>query len=238
MDIDLDTLVDNVAEASDDPLDRITTAVLLQEQLAQLGDDLLDHFVKEARDAGCSWAQIGEALGVTRQAAQQRHGGFIDRMLGGLLDGRFRRFTPRAREAVKAAQEAARSRNHDTIGTEHLLLGLYAVGDQAVAAIALGRLGLDAATVDRLVTEREPDGATPVKGHVRFSPGAKKALQGTVQQALALNHNYVGTEHMALALRQVPDGTAARIMEDAGVSYDDLKAQVVISLREVSGGKS
>jgi ATP-dependent Clp protease ATP-binding subunit ClpC len=73
---------------------------------------------------------------------------------------------------------------------------------------------------------------------VRFSPGAKKALQGTVQQALALNHNYVGTEHMALALRQVPDGTAARIMEDAGVSYDDLKAQVVIALREVSGGKS
>ena len=85
--------------------------------------------MKDARDQGCSWNQIGEALGVTRQAAQQRHGGgLLGRLVEGLRAGKFHRFTPRARAAVIAAQTVARGRGHDVIGTEHVLLGLYEDG--------------------------------------------------------------------------------------------------------------
>jgi hypothetical protein len=72
-------------------------AATLKDQVEQLGDELLDHFVKDARDAGCSWTQIGEALGVTRQAAQQRHGGLFGRLVEGLKAGKFQRFTKRDR---------------------------------------------------------------------------------------------------------------------------------------------
>ena len=82
------------------PLHRIEAAATIREQIEQLSYELLDHFVKAARASGCSWTQIGEALGVTRQAAQQRHGG----LLQGLTDGKFKRFTKRARAAVIAAQ--------------------------------------------------------------------------------------------------------------------------------------
>ena len=82
--MDLDELIAAVEETgSDGPLDRVSAAAALKDQIEALGDELLDHFVKEARDQGCSWTQVGEALGVTRQAAQQRHGGLIGRMVRG-----------------------------------------------------------------------------------------------------------------------------------------------------------
>ena len=76
---------------------------------------------------------------MTRQAAQQRHGGLLGRLVAGLTEGRFRRFTPRARAAVIAAQTAARDRRHASIDTEHLLLGLFdatARGNVAVKVLA------------------------------------------------------------------------------------------------------
>ena len=73
--MDLAQLIATVEETADDPLGRIEAAATIREQIERLSDELLDHVVKEARAAGCSWAQIGDALGVTRQAAQQRHGG-------------------------------------------------------------------------------------------------------------------------------------------------------------------
>ena len=79
--MDLQQLIATVEETADEPLGRIEAASTIREQIERLSDELLDHVVKEARAAGCSWAQIGDALGVTRQAAQQRHGGLAVRLL-------------------------------------------------------------------------------------------------------------------------------------------------------------
>src|ERR671918_770998 len=95
--MNLDELIAAVeTSGAEDPLDRLAAAAAIKDQVEALGDELLDHFVKAARDQGCSWTQIGEALGVTRQAAQQRHG----RPVEGLTDGKFPRFTKRARAAL------------------------------------------------------------------------------------------------------------------------------------------
>ena len=124
--MNLNELVAAVEESGDDdPLARVAAAAAVKEEIEALGDELLDHFVKDAREAGCSWTQIGDALGVTRQAAQQRDGGLLGRLVAGLKESKFRRFTLRARAAVIAAQSAARDRRHASIDTEHLLLGLF-----------------------------------------------------------------------------------------------------------------
>ena len=236
MDVSLDQLLAAVQNGGDDPLDQVSAAALLKDQLEHLGDDLLDHFVTRARSDGRSWTQIGEALGVTRQAAQQRHGGLLDRIIGGLTDRRFQRFTPKARSAVVEAQNAARDRKHGTVGTEHLLLGLYAAGDGHLATVALDHLGLDRAAAERLVDARvAPGTAAPVKAHIRFSPRAKKTLELALRHALELGHNYIGTEHIVLALRRVEDGVAAQVMAEAGIGYDDLRAEVLVTLRKITG---
>jgi Clp amino terminal domain, pathogenicity island component len=232
--VDLNQLITAVEDdTSSDPLERVAAAAALKDQIEHIGDELLDHFVKDARDQGCSWTQIGEALGVTRQAAQQRHSGLLGRLLDGLKSGRFKRFTERARTAVIEAQSAARERNHDAIGTEHVLLGL-ARDEASVATLALARCGLDPPTIERLVDERVERGERPVRGHIRFTSPAKKAMELALREALALGHNYIGTEHIVLALRRTDEGLAAQILAEQGVSRDDLRA-AVLDILEAGG---
>jgi ATP-dependent Clp protease ATP-binding subunit ClpA len=229
MDLDLDQLITGVSDVTDSPLDRVSTAALLRDQLEYIGDDLLDHFVNEAREHACSWAQIGEALGVSRQAAQQRHSALADRLVRGVIvdDGTFKRFTPKARTAVTNARAAAEVRRHGFVGTEHVLVGLFAADDDNVAVTALGRLGADRASVERLVDERVAPGDEPVTGDIPFTPRAKQALERTLREALMLGHNYIGTEHIVLALRKVEEGVAAQVLADLGVAYDDLRTTIV-----------
>lgn len=151
---DLDRLITTVADtASDDPLDRLTAAARIRDDLDELAEAVLDHFVEQARQAGFSWSQIGTALGVSKQAAQQRHTATesVARRLLGRISGRrrgrgglFRRFTDRARESVVLAQEEARALNHNYCGTEHILLGLLRLGD-GVALQVLNERGVDEA---------------------------------------------------------------------------------------------
>ena len=227
MDQDLDALIRSVNESAGDALERVSSAALLKDSFEQLGDELLDHFVAEARQAGRSWTHIGEALGVTRQAAQQRHSGLLDRLVSRLSEGRFKRFTPGARTAVVEAQAAARDRRHAHIGTEHVLIGLFAAGDGDLAVRALDRLGADRVSVERLIATRAPRGETPVTGHIPFTPNAKKTLERALREARSLGHSHIGTEHIVLALRQVDEGVAAQVLADAGVTYDDLRTTVL-----------
>lgn len=237
METDLRHLITTVEASADDEIERIAAASALRDELTTIGDQLLDHFVGEARASGRSWTQIGEALGVTRQAAQQRHGGLIDRVVGRLSGGGlFRRFTTPARTAVVMAQEAARDRNHSPIGTGHVLLGLVAAGDDDVAVRALGRLGVDRATVEGLVEARlAPPGRTAVKGHIPFGPDAKAALVEALRESRELGHDHIGSAHLLLALRAVDDGVAAQALEEAGVAQDDLRAAVRELLDAASG---
>jgi ATP-dependent Clp protease ATP-binding subunit ClpA len=110
--------------ASDDPLDRLAAAAEHRQDMVDQLDDVLDHFVHEARDAGCSWTDIGDVLGVSKQAAQQRHRRGPGRGGRGRARGRFARFTPTARRAVLDAHGAARLLGDRAVYTEHVLLGL------------------------------------------------------------------------------------------------------------------
>jgi Clp amino terminal domain, pathogenicity island component len=221
-------LISVVEDGSDTPLDRISAAALLKEQVERLGDDLLDHFVRQARDDGCSWTQIGEALGVTRQAAQQRHSDVAERLMRGIAEGReLKRFTDRARTALLEAQTVAQERRHTYIGTEHLLLGLYAAEDGNLAVRALSELGVSREAVEQGVDERIPRGGAEVSGALPFTPRAQKAVADSVGEALKLGHNYVGTEHMLLALRQIEEGIAAQVLAAQDVSHAALVAKII-----------
>jgi hypothetical protein len=237
---DLAALITEVEQrsSSDEPLDRLAAASLRHDELTDRADELLDHFVQAARGAKCSWAQIGEVLGVTKQAAQQRHGrwqlqNLPDLMRGwrGKRPGLFQRFTPRARNVVVDAQEAARSLGHDHVGTEHILLGILGSPD-SLAAKALGRFDITRAVVLEDIEARVGRGdPTAVPRHVRFDAQAKKALELALREALQLGHNYIGTEHELLGIVRADGGVAAAILRDRGIRPDEVRAAVLAELQ-------
>ena len=228
---DLDRLISAVeSEAlTDQPLDRLAAAARARDELDDLTEALLDHFVEAAREAGCSWSQIGGTIGVSKQAAQQRHTAtesvarrLLSRLPRERRSGRrpllFRRFTPRARSCVVAAQDAARHLGHNYIGTEHVLLGIFSETD-SIAAKALVELGVTGEGVQAKVVEIVGRGQQTVSGHIPFTPRAKKVLELSLREALALGHNYIGTEHILLGLAREEKGVAATILAAQGVDY-------------------
>jgi Clp amino terminal domain, pathogenicity island component len=214
-----------------EPLTLLASAARQQQELADLGEKLLDHFVQEARTAGCSWSQIGTALGVTKQAAQQRHStvrSLISKLKEGVassLEGMVARFTVGARRAVVLAQEEARNLRHDHIGTEHLLLGVLAEGEGIGAqALVDADLTLDAVRVEveRIVGR----GTRARKGHIPFTPRAKKVLELALRQALKLGHNHIGTEHILLGLLHEGQGAGVQAAVAAGAQLEQLRESV------------
>jgi hypothetical protein len=208
-------------------LEQLEAAVAYAGQLGELADSLVGHFVSLARHAGASWTQIGDALGVSKQGAQQRFvprepadaSAFADRAL-------FQRFTDRARQAVLDSEKAARELNHGYIGTEHLLIGVIRQ-THGVAAVALAQLGVDADAVAARVREAIPPGESAPGGRPPFTPRAKIALEMTMREALKLGHNYIGTEHMILALANAPEGVAVNVLTELGVSASALHDAVI-----------
>jgi ATP-dependent Clp protease ATP-binding subunit ClpC len=147
----------------------------------------------------------------------------------------FERFTDRARRVVVLAQEEARMLNHNYIGSEHLLLALIREGG-GVAARALESLGIteEAARqqVEGIVGPRQQD---PPRGHTPFTPRAKKILQLSMREAIALGHAYIGTEHILLGLIREGDGVAVRALNGLGVDSNRVRQQVIqlVSARRV-----
>jgi hypothetical protein len=233
----LDDLIDLVhaTAASDDPIDELEAAATLKGDLDEVTDALLGHFVDQARRSGKSWSQIGAALGVTKQAAQQRHATpdsaarqLLSRLVpkGWAGKGFLTRFTARAKTAVAAAQEAARSLDHPYIGTEHLLLGLFSEPD-GVAAKVLAGAGIDHARVEARVLDVVGRGEGAPGGHIPFTPRAKQALELSFREALDLGHNYVGTEHILLGLLREGNGLGAEALEAFGLTRDAARAEVI-----------
>jgi Clp amino terminal domain, pathogenicity island component len=138
----------------------------------------------------------------------------------------FERFTDRARRVVVLAQEEAVLLNHDYIGTEHLLLGLAHEG-QGVAPTALESLGISLESVRREVEATVGRGKRKPTGHIPFTPRAKKALELSLREAMALGHNYIGTEHILLGLIREGEGVAAQVLVKLGADQDRVRQQVV-----------
>src|SRR6266536_2837046 len=141
LNVDLDQLVGQIERdlPDADPVPRVGEARRQARALGDLGDQLIDHFVQRARAAGASWSQIGDAMGVSKQAAQQR----------GTPGGRFARFTERARRVLVVAQDRVRADQQAAVDTEHVLLGLLSETD-GLAAKVITSLG--GSTEDRKST--------------------------------------------------------------------------------------
>ncbi len=142
----------------------------------------------------------------------------------------FERFTDRARRVVVLAQEEARMLDHNWIGTEHILLGLVHEGE-GVAAKALISLGISLAAMRQAVEDIIGRGTEPPSGHIPFTPRSKKVLELSLREALSLGSDYIGTEHVLLALLREGDGVGAQILVGAGVDLNRARQQVINLLR-------
>jgi len=138
----------------------------------------------------------------------------------------FERFTDRARRVVVLAQEEARELDHNYIGTEHLLLGLLREGEGA-AARALDELGISRTAVREQVVKLIGRGGRTPTGHIPFTPRAKKALELSLREALQLNHNHIGTEHLLLGLIREGEGVAAQVLVELGAGLHRVRVKVL-----------
>jgi Clp amino terminal domain, pathogenicity island component len=222
-------------EAKDpDPLTRLQTASVLVQSLAEVGDAALGYFVDQARHAGHSWSEIGDALGVSKQAAQQKH---TVRLSLGPNAPTFEHLTPRARQVVTEAERIARNWGHGYVGTEHLLLALYSE-PEGIAARILVDLEFPQKTAESEVARRVERGPGEAEGDLIFTPRVIAAFSGALSSALQMNHNYIGTEHLLLGLVQ-GDGVAAVVLRDSGLTQDVLVRDVTNRLaRYVEGGEA
>lgn len=141
----------------------------------------------------------------------------------------FERFTARARKVVVLAQDEARELDHPYVGTEHLLIGLLREGG-GVAAVALGNLGVSADDIRVLVKETIGPGASAPSGHIPFTPRVKKVLEISLREALQLGHNYIGTEHLLLAVVREGEGVAARALVKSGADLPRVRQQIIFLL--------
>jgi len=146
----------------------------------------------------------------------------------------FERFTDRARRVVVRAQEEARELGHNHIRPEHILLGLIRE-NEGVGVKALESLNVDLAALRLAVTEALGAGEGSSTGHIPFTPQAKKLLEYSLREALQLGHNYIGTEHILLAICREPGNEAATLLTTFGVDHSKVMAQTVILLRDYSG---
>ncbi len=141
-----------------------------------------------------------------------------------------RNFTPRAQQVLALARKEADSLNHNFVGTEHVLLGLIRLG-QGVAVTVLQKLGLDLETVKREVEKQVGKGPDQkLFGNIPYTPRVKKVLALAANEAKALNHSYVGTEHILLGLLQEGDGVAARVLKDLDVDVEQTRQEVLKEL--------
>ena len=237
----LDELISYVTSTDGNALDRVSAAVRISEHLGELADHLIGHFVDQARRTGASWTDIGQSMGVTKQAAQKR---FVPKTSDwpGLLSGafppdpvKFSRFTDRARRAVIAARQEAIRRRNDRVLPEHLVLGLLHE-QEGLAARTVAALGVSPeaarAALGATLPAAMPDEVTP--GHVPFDSRAMKVLELTLREALALGHNYIGTEHILLGLLEEEENVGGGPLAGLGITKERARDWLVPVLERMA----
>ncbi|MDG9675325.1 Clp protease N-terminal domain-containing protein [Micromonospora sp. DH14] len=232
--VKLDDLIQAIKTAHSDALDQLTDAVIAADHLGEVADHLIGHFVDQARRSGASWTDIGRSMGVTKQAAQKR---FVPKATdAAALDPNagFGRFTPRARNVVMASQEEARASGNAEIGPEHLVLGLLAEPEGLAARVMAAR-GATPEAVRETVTAVLPPRADQVPDLIPYDARGKKALELTFREALRLGHNYIGTEHILLALLEQEDGDG--VLSTLGLEKAAVESALAAALAAIVGKK-
>jgi ATP-dependent Clp protease ATP-binding subunit ClpC len=147
---------------------------------------------------------------------------------------RMNNFTPRAQQVLALSRKEADRFNHNFVGTEHLLLGLIALG-QGTAVAVLQKMGLDLETVRNEVEKQVGTGPDEkMVGTIPYTPRVKKVLALAAKEARALNHTYVGTEHILLGLLAEGDGVAARVLKNLDVDPEVTKNYILRELDPIA----
>ena len=239
----LDELISFVRSQEGTALDHVSAAVRVSEHLGELADHLIGHFVDQARKSGASWTEIGQSMGVTKQAAQKR---FVPRASdgGGLLSGifppdpvKFSRFTDRAKRAVIAARQEAIRRGNEHVLPEHLVLGmLHEPAGLAAQALAALEVSPEAAR-DALGAALPPAVPDWGRNHIPFDSRAMKALELTLREALSLGHNYIGTEHILLGVLGEEESLGGGALTGLGLTSERARAWLVPVLEQMAASK-
>ncbi len=146
-------------------------------------------------------------------------------------------FTPRAQQVLALARKEADRFNHNYVGTEHLLLGLINLG-QGVAVNVLQKMGLDLETVRNAVEKQVGTHQAKPTGNIPYTPRVKKVLALAGKEAKALNHSYVGTEHILLGLLREGEGVAARVLKSLEVDIERCRNEILRELDPNFSGES
>lgn len=228
----LDDLIEAIKNSNTDALEQLSGAVIAADHLGDVADHLIGHFVDQARRSGASWTDIGRSMGVTRQAAQKR---FVPKKGDGASDldpsQGFGRFTQRARNVVMAAHNEAQAARHAEILPAHLALGLLAEPESIAVRVLVGR----EVTPDILraaVTAALPAASDEVPELIPYDADSRKVLELTFREALRLGHNYVGTEHILLALLEFEGGSG--VLSGLGVEKEAASAAVDTAVTEAA----
>ncbi|GAA1829789.1 Clp protease N-terminal domain-containing protein [Actinomadura chokoriensis] len=230
----LDELINAIKKVHTDALERLSSAVIAAEHLGEVADHLIGHFVDQARRSGASWTDIGTSMGVSKQAAQKR---FVPKDASPDLDPSqgFSRYTTRARNVVIASQNEARAAGSAQITPAHLVLGLLSE-PEALAAKAITGQDVLLDTVRQAATAALPPESDDLPALIPFDQDAKKALELTFREALRLGHNYIGTEHILLALLEHENGTG--ILSEAGIDKAAAEADITAALAALTAGQN
>ncbi|GAB3393660.1 Clp protease N-terminal domain-containing protein [Humibacter soli] len=244
--ISLDNLIAFVraVHPDGDALAHLSDAVRVSTRLEDQADSLIGHFVDQARRSGASWSQIGESMGVTKQAAQKR---FVTRavdLVPGGSERLFSRFAARARAALVAARALAAqdgSSSDETatpvpVEPRHIVAGL--LGEpEGIAARAIERLGVaSGAVLDALglprsdVSASDADAPAAEVRTVAFDDESKELIARSLDIALHYGHNYIGTEHLLLSAAAA--GPTAEPLTGLGLGVDPLKQHIEQLLAE------
>lgn len=230
----LGDLIEAIGKVHAEPLEQLSDAVVAAEHLGEIADSLIGHFVDQARRAGASWTEIGSSMGVSKQAAQKRFVGQTPSTPDQSASNPFARFTPRARNAVVTAHNLAVAESASHVTPALLTRGVLGE-EQSLGVVTLRALGVD---ID-VVTQQLAAGAdsTTNIGPTAFVPyddDAKTVLEATVQVSVRLGHNYVGTEHLVIAL--FADPTVGPVLTSAGAASESFEQAVIDQLSELTGG--
>jgi hypothetical protein len=220
--VGLDELIRAVAGAHEDPLQRVTGAVQLAEDLGEIADSVIGHFVDQARRTGASWSEIGRSMGMSKQAAQKRFVGKGQAKAEPLDSSQgFSRFNDQARALVVGSQARAREAGNDSIGVSHLVLALAADAED-VAAEAVAAQGVSLEQVASVASATLPSAAETVPALIPFDAHARDALKRSFVEAQRLGADSVGSEHVLLAVLAVEQG--AGVLAGLGVTVEAVEA--------------
>lgn len=189
--VKLDDLIEYVKSQTGEPLARLSAASELAAHIGEVSDHLIGHFVDQARRAGASWSDIGANMGVSKQAVQKKH--------TPKTPSDFTRYTARARSIISRASTEARGHGATSVTDRHVMIALLA-DPQSLAGHAIAAQKLDPETLIATIRETLPDNPDTPPEHIPFDKSAQKVFELTLREALLHGHNYVGTEHLLLAI--------------------------------------